>query len=322
MRVYQFRHIRAPTDSSRRTALRHAARQPPRRIGVIPIVNRVLALLCAIGLCCLASACGSRRAPGGARIGGRAEQRGHRHARVAARGGPHGRERPSRARRDRPGAGALRRPRCTTPSPAPAIRWRYRLVLNGAAVVVPQTRARPRSGRLPGVREVDAGATYTVGKVTSQRRRQGRRDLVDGSHEPGRRDQDRDHRRRRRPDPPVLRPRRLHDAARLPEGPGRVHDGEGDRRACIRPGRHRRGSTRASPSTPSSPGMRPTSPGSPPATPAPPPREASRSRASRRAPTSATTRRSASRPTRTSASTATRPRSSPRSRPRSRTAWT
>ena len=108
MRVYQFRHIRAPRILAATRGLRHAARQPPCRIGVIPIVNRVLALLCAIGLCCLASACGSAAHRAAARIGGRAEQRGHRHPRVAARGGPHGSERQGRPRRDRSRAGALR----------------------------------------------------------------------------------------------------------------------------------------------------------------------------------------------------------------------
>ena len=34
--------------------IRHAARQPPFRIGVIPNMNRVFALLGAVGLCCLA----------------------------------------------------------------------------------------------------------------------------------------------------------------------------------------------------------------------------------------------------------------------------
>ena len=108
MRVYQFRHIRAPRILAAARGYRHAARQPPFRIGVIPIVNRVFALLCAVGLCCLASACGSAGHPARLRVGGRAEQRGHRHPRVSARGGPHGRERPGRAHRDRPGAGALR----------------------------------------------------------------------------------------------------------------------------------------------------------------------------------------------------------------------
>ena len=47
------------------------------------------------------------------------------------------------------------------------------------------------------------------------------------------RDQDRDRRRRRRPVAPVLQPGRLHDAARLPEGQHRVHDRQGDRRPRV-----------------------------------------------------------------------------------------
>ena len=45
--------------------------------------------------------------------------------------------------------------------PGARIVWRYRLVLNGAAVVVPE-RALPRLARLSGVKTVDVGATYTV----------------------------------------------------------------------------------------------------------------------------------------------------------------
>ena len=119
--------------------------------------------------------------------------------------------------------------------PRAQIRWRYRLVLNGAAVVVPNS-ALGRLRTLPGVREVDAGATYTVSGHAG-RRREGRRDLADRPSESGRRDQDRDHRRRRRPEPPVLRSGRLHDAGRLPEGSDRLHDGQGDRGACICAGR-------------------------------------------------------------------------------------
>ena len=158
-------HPRA-ADSSRHCGYRHAARQPPVRIGVIPIVNRVLALLCAVGLCCLASACGSAGHP--VASGSASEPSSEvivtlASPPVAGRTGASG---TGRARRDRRRAGALRRPRSTMRSPAPAIRWRYRLVLNGAAVVVPNS-ALGRLRTLPGVREVDAGATYTVSKVTA-----------------------------------------------------------------------------------------------------------------------------------------------------------
>ena len=51
-----------------------------------------------------------------------------------------------------------------------------------------------------------------------------------GSAQRRRRDQDRDHRRRCRPDAPVLQPGGIHHAAGLSEGTDRVHDGQGDRR--------------------------------------------------------------------------------------------
>ncbi len=122
--------------------------------------------------------------------------------------------------------------------------------------------------------------------------------------------EDRRHRRGRRPDTSVLRPGRLHDAARLPEGEHGVHDREGDRRARLRP-RLDDLEERATPVRPRALGPRharrrdrgrklrhrgqPTR---------------SRSRASRRRRTSATTRRSRCRRL-DSASTATRPRSPP-----------
>ena len=228
-------HPRA-ADSSRHTALRHAARQPPRRIGVISIVNRVLALLCAIGLCCLASACGSVAHQAAPESAGEVSSEvivTLASPPVAGRTGASGRA--ARAAIDREQArfaSALH-----DAIPGARIRWRYRLVLNGAAVVVPQSalgRLADPPGRSRGRRRRDVHHQQGHGR----RRRQGRRDLVDRSDESGRRDQDRDHRRRRRPDPPVLRPCRLHDAGRLPEGAGCVHDGQGDRRACIRTGRH------------------------------------------------------------------------------------
>lgn len=50
--------------------------------------------------------------------------------------------------------------------PVARIRWRYRLVLNGAAVVVPDGAAR-RLRALPGVKTVDAGMTYPVSSATT-----------------------------------------------------------------------------------------------------------------------------------------------------------
>jgi subtilisin family serine protease len=50
--------------------------------------------------------------------------------------------------------------------PGARIRWRYRIVLNGAAVVVPRA-AIPLLMDLPGVKAVDAGATYALGSTTA-----------------------------------------------------------------------------------------------------------------------------------------------------------
>jgi subtilisin family serine protease len=55
-----------------------------------------------------------------------------------------------------------------TAVPSAVVRWRYRLVENGAAVVVPRTAiALLRS--LPGVRSVDAGVSYPVAEMTPAR---------------------------------------------------------------------------------------------------------------------------------------------------------
>ena len=76
-------------------------------------------------------------------------------------------------------------------------------------------RALPLAARpqLPADRRADA-----LGRRARERR-------------PG--DEDRDHRRGNRPDAPVLRACGLHDAGGLSEGPDRLHDGEGDRRARL-----------------------------------------------------------------------------------------
>ncbi|MCY7303917.1 MAG: S8 family serine peptidase [Thermoleophilia bacterium] len=50
--------------------------------------------------------------------------------------------------------------------PEATIHWRYRLVLNGAAVVVPQ-RALSRLSQLTNVKAVDTGASYSVAAVTA-----------------------------------------------------------------------------------------------------------------------------------------------------------
>jgi subtilisin family serine protease len=50
--------------------------------------------------------------------------------------------------------------------PGASIYWRYRVVLNGAAVVVPE-RSVPLLERIPGVESVDGGASYAVASVSA-----------------------------------------------------------------------------------------------------------------------------------------------------------
>ena len=188
------------------------------------------------------------------------------------------------------GAAPVRRGARRVVVPAAEARWRYRVVANG----VRGRRATPPVAALralPGVRDVSparrtgAALDRSPGQIGAPAL-WGRRP-ADGGHG----HEDRDHRRRRRPASPVLRPGGLHDAARLPEGPDRLHDGEGDRRARLPATRSDAGSTPRKPFDPSSRATGPTWPVSPPATTARSPRTASGSRASRRERSSATTRR-------------------------------
>ena len=103
-------------------------------------------------------------------------------------------------------------------------------------------------------------------------------------------DEDRDHRRGNRPAAPVLLAGRVHDARRIPEGPDRLHDGQGHRRARVPARPTRPGRTRRSRSTARCRRTAHTSRASPPETTTPSPKEHG-SPASRRARTSATTRR-------------------------------
>ena len=146
MRVYQFRHIRARRILA--AARWHPARQPPRPFGVTLTMTRVLGLVCAARP--LLPPARRRR---GTRRGGPDRRREPRcrdalgaAARRAARAPP----------RAPPSTGSRRgsRPRCTRRIPTATIRWRYRIVMNGAAVVVPRDARRraPVAARRPGGR--------------------------------------------------------------------------------------------------------------------------------------------------------------------------
>ena len=161
------------------------------------------------------------------------------------------------------------------------MRWRYRLVADGFAVVVPQRRGRELAG-VPGVAEVWPNVRLPRARSDGRPEQIGADQLwgpnfatagngmkigiiddgIDASN-------------------PYFDPSGLHVPARVPEGPDAVHDAEGDRAARVPAARRRRTSTRARRSTRPSRSTRRTSRGSPPATTARP-RAATRSPASRR----------------------------------------
>ena len=169
--------------------------------------------------------------------------------------------------------------RIETAVPQAQVRWRYRLVANGLAVVLPRSelarspRSRCRAGLLERPLPDPARSQHAADWSAAL--------WAPGLANAGEGDQDRDHRRGDRPETPVLRAGRLHDARGLPEGPGRLHDCQGDRRQGLPPP-GRPGSTLRSRSTPSTPRTARTSPASRPATPTRSPREsASPARAAR-----------------------------------------
>ena len=177
-------HPRA-LDSSRRDRFGHAARKPHRSRDVTVIMIRLLGLLSAL-----------------------VTSRSSRHERVARRPrrGEALREvvvtfhSPPLAGRNAPAhRAAVDREQDRFASslresiPEARIRWRYRIVLNGAAVVVPE-RALPRLARLPGVETVDAGVSYTAATVADGRREARRSPLADRPSESRQRRQDRHHR--------------------------------------------------------------------------------------------------------------------------------
>ena len=125
--------------------------------------------------------------------------------------------------------------------PGADVRWRYRIVANGFAVVLPGD-AIPLVRRLPGVSRVFTSAQYRPSLDRSVPQIGAPVLWGPALETAGRRREDRDHRHGRRPDPSVLCPSRIHDAVGLPEGAARIHDGQGDRRPRIStaPSRRRR----------------------------------------------------------------------------------
>ena len=195
--------------------------------------------------------------------------------------------------------------------PDAQVRWRYGVVLNGMAVVVPRSKLSVLAS-LPGATVWPSVTYHSLAQPLAAADR-GAGDLGADARDRRQRHEDRDHRRRDRPDAPVLRPDGLRLPGRLPEGEHRVHDAEGDRRARVR-SRERDVEVRHDAVRPAVlRTTRRTSPGSPPATTGrsrAAPAGRSRSPGSRRRRISATTRSSPFRRG-TTASTATRPRSPP-----------
>ena len=310
-------HPRAD-DSSRRHGYWHAARKPAPPIGVTASMNRIPGLLIALALCCLAAGCGSAEHAAVERP----DERGGRHVRLARRRGQDGRR---RTRRARDGSTASRRgsPRRSNETiPGARIHWRYRVVLNGAAVVVP-SRSVARAADAPGRREPSTRAPPTASaRATSptsceppRRGRRASRTTAPGSRSGSSTTASTRRTRTSRPSatrclPGFPKGQTAYTTAKVIVARA-FAPAERDlevRAQALRPRpvgardprrRHRRRQRRT----------RRRAAGS-------------RSPASPRRRTSATTRRSPSRPTRTSASTATPPRSSPRSKPPWRTGWT
>ena len=169
---------------------------------------------------------------------------------------------------------------------------RYGVVLNGFAVVVPRVPPpRPLADRRRRARLADRALHATARPDAAADRRADA--LGAGARHRGPGDEDRDHRRRRRPDASLLQPRGLLVSARLPEGADGVHDAEGHRRPRVRSGYTTLRACAPAVRPRASPSTARTSPASRPATTTPSPTRVSGSPASHRVRTSATTRRSA-----------------------------
>ena len=118
--------------------------------------------------------------------------------------------------------------------PGATIRWRYSIVANGFAVVLPRSQlARTRSGAWGRSRLAERPVPLAA---HSRRPRTDRRRQALGAElgDRRRRDEDRDHRRRAAGHPPVLQSVGLRLPRWIPEGSDAVHDAEGDRAAHVR----------------------------------------------------------------------------------------
>ena len=140
---------------------------------------RVSGFLCALALCCLPAARGTADV---LPVGGATSEVVVTLASppLAGLGGRAGREARRVVEREQAAfAAALR-----DTIPGASIHRRYRLVLNGAAIVVP-AGAVPRLRALPGVKAVDAGASYPVASDHHVADRTRCSHLADGPVQPG-----------------------------------------------------------------------------------------------------------------------------------------
>jgi len=124
-------------------------------------MQRLLTLICAIA-CLAVPAAGAARSPGAPAASMEVVVRLAAPPLALA----HGARREARARIDTEQAEFMRALRDAIP--AARVRWRYRLVLNGVAVVLPR-EAIGRLRSLPGVRDVQAGVTYRASASPSRR---------------------------------------------------------------------------------------------------------------------------------------------------------
>ncbi len=127
-------------------------------------MTRILALTCALALCCLPAASAAREATQVGGAGGAATEVVVTLSSPPLAGGGGAAARAAVDREQARFAVALR-----STIPTARIRWRYRIVLNGAAVVVPRDAVSTLRS-LPGVRSVDSSIAYPVSTTTAARK--------------------------------------------------------------------------------------------------------------------------------------------------------
>ena len=133
------------------------------------------------------------------------------------------------AARHRPAGAAGSDPRRDSPGPRALAFWRRAQRLRRRRPALRARKALTRGGR-PGLAE--HRLPHTARQDTADHRRADRVGADAGDRRAG--SEDRDRRRRNRPDASVLRAGRVRVSAGLSERSDRVHDAEGDRRAGVR----------------------------------------------------------------------------------------